>query len=138
MKAEIRKKAASEIKEEQRLLGEGEKLKLQAIAEGQRAQMEVLGQEKTYQLARLKLILEAATGNPDIVQVPRVLVNGSSGGFEGAAAILGANNLTFGLGDSSRTVTEEPQRPRKRRKKPVVEEIKPASQPPVEPTTTSE
>jgi hypothetical protein len=100
MKAEIRKKAAVEIKEEQRLLGEGEKLKLQAIAEGQRAQMEVLGQEKTYELARLQMILESAVKNPNIVQVPTVLVNGSGGGFEGAAAILGASNLTFGVRDS--------------------------------------
>ena len=101
MKAQIRKKAAVEIKEEQQLLGEGEKLKLQAIAEGQQAQMNVLGQQKTYELARLKMILEAAAKSPAIVKVPSVLVNGSAGGFEGAAAILGASNLTFGLGETS-------------------------------------
>lgn len=62
--------------------------------------MEVLGQEKTYELARLQMILESAVKNPNIVQVPNVLVNGSGGGFEGAAAILGASNLTFGVRDS--------------------------------------
>lgn len=97
MKAEIRKKAAAEIKDEQRLLGEGEKLKLQAIAEGQRTQMEVLGQEKTFELARLQMILESAVKNPNIVRVPNVLVNGSGDSLEGAAAILGASNLTFGV-----------------------------------------
>ncbi len=113
MKAQIRKKAAVEIKEEQKLLGEGEKAKLQAIAEGQRAQMEVLGQEKTYQLARLQMILEAAAKSPEIVQVPRVLVNGSAGGFEGAAAILGASNLTFGVQDNlSESGTERRSAPR--------------------------
>ena len=97
MKADIRRKAAVQIKEEQRLLGEGEKLKLQAIAEGQKAQMDVLGQQKTYELARLKMVLESAVQNPNIVRVPSVLVTGDGSGLEGAAAILGASNLSFGL-----------------------------------------
>jgi regulator of protease activity HflC (stomatin/prohibitin superfamily) len=108
MKAQIRKKAAAEIKEEQRLLGEGEKLKLQAIAEGQRAQMDVLGQQKTYELARLQMILETAAKNPNIVRVPHILVNGSAGGFEGAAAILGASNLSFGMDESTPTSPAPP------------------------------
>ena len=99
MKADLRRKAAVQIKEEQRLLGEGEKLKLQAIAEGQKAQMDVLGQQKTYELARLKMVLESAVQNPNIVRVPSVLVTGDGSGLEGAAAILGASNLSFGLQD---------------------------------------
>ncbi len=108
MKAEIRRKAASEIKEEQKLLGEGEKLKLQAIAEGQKAQMDVLGQQKTYELARLKMVLESAVRNPNIVRVPSVLVSSDGSGLEGAAAILGASNLTFGLQELDSTPASAP------------------------------
>ena len=37
--------------------------------------------------------LDAAIQNPEIVKVPTVQVQGSAGGFEGAAAVLGASNL---------------------------------------------
>jgi hypothetical protein len=80
--------------------GEGEKLRLMEIATGQKAQVEVLGQDRVMQLAMLKEILEAAKENPQIVKVPNVLVQGTAGGFEGAAAILGASNLTSGLSGS--------------------------------------
>jgi hypothetical protein len=101
MGAEIAAQAAEKIKLQQQLLGEGEKLRLQAVAEGQKAQQEVFGQEKTFELAKLQLILDAAVKNPGIVKVPNVLVSGSGNGLEGAAAILGASNLTFGLEKST-------------------------------------
>ncbi len=51
--AEIQKKAAEFTKEQLRLLGEGEKLKLLEIAKGQEAQALVLGKKAALQLAAL-------------------------------------------------------------------------------------
>lgn len=94
VEAEIKMKAAEHTKEQLRLLGEGEKLKLLEIAEGQRAQAEVLGKEAALQLAALEKAIEGATRNPAIVKVPTVQVTGTeAGSFEGAAAILGSSNL---------------------------------------------
>ena len=45
----------------------------------------------------MEKVLEAAKSQPDIIKIPQVLVMGSGSGLEGAAAILGANNLTLGL-----------------------------------------
>jgi len=65
------------------------------VAEGQRAQVAVLGEEKVMMLAMLKAILEAAKKNPDIVKVPVISVSGAGSGLEGAAAILGgASNIS--------------------------------------------
>ncbi|MDM8516761.1 SPFH domain-containing protein [Desulfobacterales bacterium HSG16] len=94
--AEIRVEVAKKNKQAAQLQGEGEKLKLTEIAEGQKAQVQVLGQDRVMQLAVLEKILQAAVANPDIVKVPRVLVS-ESGGLEGAAAILGASNLVQGV-----------------------------------------
>ncbi|MCP4346640.1 MAG: hypothetical protein GY795_14080 [Desulfobacterales bacterium] len=97
--AEIRVKIAEKDKQAAKLTGEGEKLKLTEIATGQRAQTEVLGEERVMQLAALEKILQAAISNPDIVKVPRVLVSGAGTGvgLEGAAAILGESNLVKGI-----------------------------------------
>jgi hypothetical protein len=62
------------------------------------------------QLAMLKAILEAAKENPQIVKVPNVLVQGAAGGFEGAAAILGASNLTTGLSGQRGTDSPQPKK----------------------------
>jgi hypothetical protein len=95
--SEIRVKIAEKNKEASKLMGEGEKLKLIEIAKGQDAQVQVLGEEKVMQLAVLDKVLNAAVENPDIVKIPHILVSGSSGGLEGAAAILGASNLVSGI-----------------------------------------
>jgi hypothetical protein len=95
--SEIRVKIAEKNKEASQLMGEGEKLKLIEIAKGQDAQVQVLGEEKVVQLAVLDKVLNAAVENPDIVKIPHILVSGSSGGLEGAAAILGASNLVSGI-----------------------------------------
>ena len=92
--AEIRKKAAEFTKEQLRLLGEGEKLKLLEIAKGQEAQALVLGKDAALQLAALEKALAAAIENDRIVKVPTVQVTGTeAGSFEGAAAILGSSNI---------------------------------------------
>ena len=95
IEARIAKEAASERKEEQRLLGEGEELRLKAVARGENARKQVLGAERTTELAMLKMLLEAIKKNPELVKVPTTLVTGAGGGgsLEGAAAILGNSNF---------------------------------------------
>jgi len=95
--AEIAKKAANHKKEQLRLEGEGEKLKLTEIARGQKAQADVLGKDRALQLQALTLALDAATQNPAIVKVPTVMVSGTGSSLEGAAAILGASTLVNGV-----------------------------------------
>ena len=77
--------------------GVGEEKYLKAIARGQAAQANVLGKAKAAEIAIMKLMLDSAIQNPEIVKYPRIVVHGSAGGFEGAAAILGDNNLTKAL-----------------------------------------
>jgi hypothetical protein len=91
VKAEISKQAAEHRREQLRLEGEGEKLKLIEIAQGQKAQVGVLGEDKVLQLQMLKEILAVAQVNSDIIKVPLVHVAGD-GGLEGAAAVLGASS----------------------------------------------
>jgi len=93
VKAEIAKKAAAFKKQQLKLEGEGEKLKLIEIAKGQQAQANVLGKDRAMQLQALEMSLAAAVKNPEIVKIPTVLVTGTGSGFEGAAAVLGASNL---------------------------------------------
>lgn len=93
VKAEIQRNAAEHQKERLRLEGEGEKLKLIEIAQGQQAQVQVLGQDRVLELQMLKEALAAAREQPDIVKIPQVYVSGTGAGMEGAAAILGASNL---------------------------------------------
>jgi len=93
VRAQIAVQVAELEKQQLQLKGEGEKLRLIEIAEGQRAQTNVLGVDKVYQLAVLDKVLQAAVSNPDIVKIPSALVQGETSGFEGPAAILGASNL---------------------------------------------
>ncbi len=91
--AEIAKQAAAHKKQQLKLEGEGEKLKLMEIAKGQQAQANVLGKERAMQLQALEKALAAAVENPEIVKIPTVQVTGAGSGYEGAAAVLGASNL---------------------------------------------
>ncbi|MSR13635.1 MAG: hypothetical protein EXR86_03545 [Gammaproteobacteria bacterium] len=94
VRAEIAVQVANQTKAKLQLEGEGEKLRLTEIALGQKAQTEVLGQERVLQLAMLKEILAAASINPDLVKVPTVLVQGSdANNLTGAAAVLGSSNI---------------------------------------------
>ncbi len=99
--AEIAARAALEQKKARTTEGEGERAYLVAIAEGQKAQATVLGQETTarpqmFQQA-LKAIGDLVRENPQLLVtaignaqkfVPSVVV-GDSAGLEGAAAIFG-------------------------------------------------
>jgi len=100
VRAQIAVQVAELEKEQLRLKGEGEKLRLIEIAKGQEAQTNILGEDRVYQLAVLDKVLTAAVSNPNIVKVPNVYVQGETGGFEGPAAILGASNLMQSIGDS--------------------------------------
>ena len=91
--AQIAVQIAEQEREQARLQGEGEKLRLTEISKGQRAQTDVLGRDSVVELAILGKVLDAAVQNPDIVKVPSVYVQGEGQGFEGPAAILGASNL---------------------------------------------
>lgn len=107
VKAEIEKQAAQHQKTRLQLEGEGEKLKLIEIAKGQSAQVDVLGKDRTMQLQMLKEVLAVARDNPDIIKIPTVQVLGASGGFEGAAAILGASNLVQMLDSQNKKAEPE-------------------------------
>ena len=100
VRAQIAVQVAELEKEQLRLKGEGEKLRLIEIAKGQKAQTDILGKDRVYQLAVLDKVLTAAVSNPNIVKVPNVYVQGETGGFEGPAAILGASNLMQSIGGS--------------------------------------
>ena len=99
--AQIAVQIAAQEREQARLQGEGEKLRLIEISNAQRAQAEVLGEGSVFDLAILDKVLAAAVQNPNIVKVPNVYVQGEGQGFEGPAAILGASNLM-------QTVTHDP------------------------------
>ena len=77
--------------------GLGEKAYMEYVAKGQLAQANVLGKDKAFELAYVKEVLAAAVENPDMIKFPTTFVMGQGGGFEGAAAILGASNLSMGL-----------------------------------------
>jgi hypothetical protein len=113
IEAQIKDSAAEYLKSAMQKEGEGEKLRLFEVAEGQKAQTAVLGEDRVLQLAMLNAILEAAKENPQIVKVPHILVQGSTGGLEGAAAILGASNLTSGLLGGKVAPVAQPPKPRK-------------------------
>jgi len=77
--------------------GIGEENYLKAVASGQKAQALVLGQDKAFELAYVKEVLAAASSHPNMIKFPTTFVMGQAGGLEGAAAILGASNLSLGL-----------------------------------------
>lgn len=93
VKSEMAIKIADNMKLAAKKVGEGEKLKLIEIAKGQKAQVSVLGADRTMELAVLDKILASAVQNPDIVKVPATLVAGNGSSLEGAAAILGNSNI---------------------------------------------
>lgn len=94
VKAQIAKSAAEHYKLKRIIEGEADKAFLTLVAEGQEKQAAVLGQDRVLQLEIAKLTIQAAIQNPDIVKVPQVMVQGTGSSLEGAAAILGASNLT--------------------------------------------
>jgi hypothetical protein len=102
--AEIAEQAANHNKTASRIEGEGQELKMEAIARGQSAQANVLGQERVLELQKFEMVVnvvsDLAKNHPQVIQaimqnaakfVPQTVVNsgGNSTELEGAAAIFG-------------------------------------------------
>jgi hypothetical protein len=90
--AQIAVQVAEQREAERAALGRAERKYLEEIALGQKAQTEVLGQDRVTMLQALDKALISLERQPQLVQlvgklVPNTVVNGS--GLEGAAAILG-------------------------------------------------
>jgi phosphotransferase system IIB component len=80
-----------------KLRGEGQKLELEEIAQGQRAQADVLGQDRVLTITLVQQLLKTIQERPEIVSligrlVPQTVVStgGQSAGLDSAAAIIGA------------------------------------------------
>lgn len=84
--------AAQMKKEADKLYGEGERDRLIEIAKGQKAQMEVIGKEKTVELQMFERLMQVAEKNPAVIKVPVIQVSGNGSTLEGAAAILGGSS----------------------------------------------
>jgi len=97
MKSEIGIKVADNNADAREKEGVGEEKYLKHVASGQLAQANVLGKDRAFELAYVKEVLNAAVLNPQIVKMPSTLVIGEGGGLTGAAAILGATNMSLGL-----------------------------------------
>lgn len=98
VQAQIAVQVANQREAERAALGRAERQYLEEIARGQKAQAEVLGQDRVALLQGLEKILGSLEREPQLVQivgklVPNTVVNGN--GLEGAAAILG-NALSGG------------------------------------------
>ena len=80
-----------------KLRGEGQKLELEEIAQGQRAQADVLGQDRVLTITLVQQLLKTIQDKPEIVSligrlVPQTVVStgGQGTGLDSAAAIIGA------------------------------------------------
>ena len=88
---------ADQNKDAAKLRGEGQKLELEEIAQGQRAQADVLGQDRVLTINIVQQLLKTIQEKPEIVSligrlVPQTVVStgGQGTGLDNAAAILGA------------------------------------------------
>jgi phosphotransferase system IIB component len=97
VEAVIGVQVAEQNKNAAKLRGEGQKLELEEIAQGQRAQADVLGQDRVLTITVLQQLLKAVSDKPEIVSligrlVPQTVIStgGQGTGLDSAAAILGA------------------------------------------------
>jgi hypothetical protein len=88
---------AEQNKNAAKLRGEGQKLELEEVAQGQRAQADVLGQDRVLTITLVQQMLKAIEDKPEIVSligrlVPQTVVstNGQGTNLDSAAAIFGA------------------------------------------------
>ena len=88
---------AAQNKDAAALRGEGQKLELEEIAQGQKAQADVLGQDRVLTINLVQQFLKAVQDKPEIVSligrlVPQTVVStgGQPAGLDSAAAIFGA------------------------------------------------
>src|SRR6516225_6805558 len=97
VEAMIGVQVAEQNKNSAKLRGEGQKLELEEIAQGQRAQADVLGQDRVLTINILQQLLKTIEEKPEIVSligrlVPQTVIStgGKGTGLDSAAAILGA------------------------------------------------
>jgi hypothetical protein len=88
---------AEQNKNAAKLHGEGQKLELEEIAQGQRAQADVLGQDRVLTITLVQQLLKTIQEKPEVVSligklVPQTVVStgGQGTGLDSAAAVLGA------------------------------------------------
>lgn len=88
---------AEQNKNAAKLRGEGQKLELEEVAQGQRAQADVLGQDRVLTITLVQQMLKTIEEKPEIVSligrlVPQTVIStgAQGGGLDSAAAILGA------------------------------------------------
>jgi uncharacterized membrane protein YqiK len=102
VRAEIEVQRSVQLAQAARNSGMGERDKLEAVAEGQKKQMEVLGQEATVKLRQFELLLQFAEKHPEVVEalfnnahkfVPQITV-GHSEGSSGLLTALIADLLS--------------------------------------------
>jgi len=97
VEAVIGVQVAEQNKNAAKLRGEGQKLELQEIAQGQHAQADVLGQDRVLTITLVQQLLKTVEEKPEIVSligklVPQTVVStgGQGAGLDSAAAVLGA------------------------------------------------
>lgn len=93
VESQIAVKVANQREEERAALGRADRQYLEALATGQKAQADVLGQDRVAMLQGLEKVLATLERKPELVAlvgklVPNTVVGGG-GGLDGAAAILG-------------------------------------------------
>ena len=92
--AQIAVQVANQKEAERAALGRAERQFLEELARGQRAQADVLGQDRVSMLQALEKLLASLERKPELVGlisrlVPHTVVGNSDGGLAGAAAIFG-------------------------------------------------
>jgi phosphotransferase system IIB component len=97
VEAVIGVQVAEQNKNASKLRGEGQKLELEEIAQGQRAQADVLGQDRVLTITLVQQLLKTIQDKPEVVSligrlVPQTVVStgGQGAGLDSAAAVLGA------------------------------------------------
>ncbi len=93
--AQIAVQVAKQREAERAALGSAERKFLEELARGQRAQADVLGQDRVALLQALEKLLSSLERKPELVSlvsrlVPHTVVGESGNGLAGAAAILGS------------------------------------------------
>ena len=97
VEAVIGVQVAEQNKNAAKLRGEGQKLELEEVAQGQHAQADVLGQDRVLTITLVQQMLKTIEEKPEIVSligrlVPQTVIStgGQGTGLDSAAAILGA------------------------------------------------
>ncbi|CTQ73044.1 SPFH domain-containing protein [Roseibium alexandrii] len=96
VEAQIAVQVANQREQERAALGRAERQYLEELARGQRAQVDVLGQDRVALLQALEKLLTSLERKPELVGlvgklVPNTVVGGDGAGLAGAAALLGAS-----------------------------------------------